>query len=82
MRYPLVEEIEGMQVLIDEQKAATESDDSNKVEEANKKLENFMYDFISPINEEDESIRSVLKKQNVRVMQNFNKMVKAELGLE
>lgn len=80
MRYPLVGEIEDMQKLSEEQKEATDADNKELIEEKNKQLENFMYGFISPENKDDEDIKTALKKQNVRVLQNFNIMVKTELG--
>lgn len=78
MRYPLVEELEDLQSIVDETK---DSVDDIKSDES-KKLQDALYKFISPVNEGTPPISEFIKKQNIRVFINFNTMVKKELGIE
>lgn len=68
MKYPTVEETEQVQADI---KKAREDKDEDKIAET-------MYRFISSENIEAPDIREALKKQNIKVMQNFNKMIESE----
>jgi bifunctional DNA-binding transcriptional regulator/antitoxin component of YhaV-PrlF toxin-antitoxin module len=78
MRYPLVEELDEIREVAKENKKLREKGDKDKGEELQAKL----YSFISPEKEDSPSIDQVLKKQNVKVMMNFNTMFFTEFGLE
>ncbi len=68
MRYPTLEEIQKLQDIIKEY-----PDDDQKVME-------FIYGYITGPEGADD-ISKTLPKQNIRVIQNFNKMIKLELGI-
>lgn len=82
MRYPITEEVEALQEknnkLIEAQKA--EKVDKELVAMLGDELEGFIYGFIEPIGHE-EKIKDVLLKENVRVLRNFNTMIRTELSL-
>lgn len=92
LRYPLTHEVEEMKELSD-QAAEYQKDVDNaenqeaaedlraKAKDAGDKLENFIYGLISPVNH-DTPIREALKNENIKVMRNFNTMVRTELSLE
>ena len=82
MRYPLLGEIENMQEITEKQKEAKDKNDKVIFDKLTEEINNFIYSFITPEIDGDEDIYTVLKKQNMRVMQNFTKMIKVELGLE
>ena len=77
MKYPTTEEIEELQKMSDETKksdnGATSFEDSQEVQE-------YMYQFISPVDHEV-GIREALKTENLKVLQRFNSMVKAEFSI-
>lgn len=79
MRYPLVEEIEKMQEMVaaSELKKLKNEDTTEDDEELNA----WLYAFITPVKEESPSIEDTMKKQNVKVLQNFTKMFKTEFGM-
>lgn len=79
MRYPLMEELEKAQKLTEEREKT--EDDQKKIE-LGKELESFMYQFITPVDSQSEPIGDVLNKQNVKVLQNFNVMIKTEFGIK
>jgi len=70
MKYPTVEETEAVQAVLQE---AVKSQDTSKVLEQ-------MYQFISSDNKEAPAIGDILKKQSIKVIQNFNEMIKTEFG--
>lgn len=78
MRYPLVEDIEKIQNMIGKQNdAATEEE---KIEQS-KKVQEFMYGFITPTDKNTKTIHEVLQKSNIKVFNNFNMMVQKEFGI-
>lgn len=80
MRYPLVSELETLKDLVDKnEKLEKEAKEANQPWE-NNEVRDYMYSFISP-KETGEPIGEFLEKQNIRVMINFNNMVKSEFGL-
>lgn len=79
-RYPLTEELEDIQLMYDEIETLQGQNKFDEVKEVNKKLENVLYDFIEPVGH-DQSFREVMKKQNVKVLRNFNKMITTELAM-
>lgn len=93
MQYPLVEEIEKMQELavasVDTQRKI---DDSKKKKQDTSQLQKtllkqddtlseWVYKFIKPAKSDSPSIKEIMKKQNVKVLQNFQVMFKTEFGL-
>jgi len=80
MRYPRTSEVEEVQTISLELDKAQESKDEKAVKKANDKLEGYLYGFISPVGHELD-IKEALKDENIRVMKNFNTMVKTELSI-
>lgn len=78
MKYPTTEEIEELQKMTDESKAASESGTVSL--EENQKVQEYMYSFISPV-DHDVHIREAMKSENLKVLQRFNAMVKAEFSV-
>lgn len=72
MRYPTIEETEEIQEVF---KKAQEAEDGQEVLKQ-------VYKFISSTDEKAPAIDEVLKKQNIKVLQNFNEMIKVEFGGE
>ena len=70
MKYPTVEETESVQKVL---KEAEGSDDTSSVLEQ-------MYQFISTDDKDAPAIAEALKKQNIKVIQNFNEMIKTEFS--
>lgn len=92
LRYPLTHEVEEMKELSDavteyqrqaDNAGTQEVEDQykEKAKEAGDKLENFIYGLITAVNH-DTHIRDALKNENIKVMRNFNTMVRTELSLE
>lgn len=79
MKFPLMEELEKAQEL--SEKRDVSIDPKEKVE-IGKELEVFMYQFIEPKESSGEPIGEVLKKQNIKVLQNFNTMIQKEFGIQ
>lgn len=77
MKYPTTEQIEELQNMAQESKGS--SDKGVSVEDSNK-VQDYMYQFITPV-EHDVSIRDALKHENLKVLQRFNQMVKAEFSV-
>lgn len=82
MRYPQTAELEDVQTLSKELQDAQDADvkDEAKIKEITEKLEGVLYSFISPV-EHDTDIRTALRKENIRVMRNFNAMIRTELAV-
>ena len=78
MKYPTTEEIEELQKMTDESKSS--SKDGEVSAEQNQQVQEYMYQFISPV-EHDTPIREALKHENLKVLQRFNQMVKAEFSV-
>lgn len=70
MKYPTVEETEKVQEAL---KKAQESGD-------NESILSQMYQFISTDDKDAPPISEALKKQNIKVIQNYNEMIKAEFS--
>lgn len=70
MRYPTVEETEKVQEML---KEAEKSQDT-------KAVLGQMYQFISTDDKEAPPIGDILRKQSIKVIQNFNEMIKTEFG--
>lgn len=79
MKYPTTEEIEELQKMAVNVKEASDSGDVTV--EQNEEVQDYMYQFISPI-EHDTTIREALKSENLKVLQRFNTMVRTEFSLE
>jgi hypothetical protein len=78
MKYPLVRDIENLQELAKPVEGETAEEKTERTEKAN----DFIYKYISPVSDKDVSIEEIMKTQNLKVMQNFNKMVQTEFGIE
>lgn len=91
LRYPLTHEVEEMKELSDavaEYQRDVDNADSQeaaepfkeKAKEAGDKLESFIYGLISAVNHET-PIKEALQNENIKVLKNFNTMVRTELSL-
>lgn len=81
MRYPRTDEIEQIQDLTVDLQEAQDSKDNALVTKLSGELEDKLYEFISPEGHEV-SIKEALSKENIRVMRNFNTMIKTELAIQ
>lgn len=81
MRYPMTSEIEEMQEMSRQIVEADKDEREDDVKSLSKKMEDYTYSFIEPDGHET-PIREALKKENVRVMRNFSRMLKAELSIQ
>lgn len=81
MRYPITEEVENIQSLtaLIEEAATAKNDD--EVKSLSNQLEGVLYGFITPEGH-DVPIKKALQKENIRVMRNFNKMIRTELAIQ
>lgn len=82
MTYPIMEQVEELQEIVEKQKEATDKNDKEATKEYSKQVEEFVYNLIKPENDGEEDIRSVMKRQNIKAVRNFNVMIQKELGLE
>lgn len=82
MRYPTTEELDDIQRLSTEMDGVdtTTPEGREKAKEINDKLADAMYQFITPV-EHETSIREAMSKENVKVLRNFNTMIKTELAV-
>lgn len=80
MRYPRTDEIDIVQELNVQLEEAQENKDKDAIKQCNEELETFLYSFISPKGHE-QSITDVLDKENIKVMKNFQKMIRIEISL-
>jgi hypothetical protein len=80
MRYPLTSEVDKIQDFSAKIEEATKEERTDEAKELGDKLQDFIYNFITPVDHE-EPIKEVLERQNVRVMRNFNRMMKTELSI-
>lgn len=81
MRLPITEEVEQVQEISTQLQTAQDEKREDDVKNLSKKLETFLYGFISPV-EHETPIEETLSKQNIRVMRNFNSMIKTELSIQ
>ena len=80
VRYPLMEELEELQTLNAEIENKRKKGELNPKDEM--KVQEWIYGFITSEVEGSPSITETMKKQNFKVMQNFNTMFKTEFGIE
>lgn len=80
-RYPTTAEIENAQELSTKIEEAQKEEREEELTKATQKLEDFIYGFITPV-EHDTPVKEALKSENIRVMRNFNRMVKTELSIQ
>lgn len=78
MRYPKTGELEEIQSLT--ARLEQVEPESEEAQEINKKLGDSIYQFISP-DGHDIQIKDALKEENVKVLQNFNLMIKTEMSV-
>lgn len=81
MVYPLTEELETIENMYIQIRELSEEKKKDEAQEVADKLNDMLYALIKPVDHE-ENIREVMKKQNVRVLRNFNKMVASELAIQ
>jgi len=78
MRYPKTSELEEIQQITNE---LQEKEGDKEAEKAlNEKLIDSLYSFISPV-DHDVQIKEALSNENIKVLQNFNTMIKSELSV-
>ena len=80
MKYPTTDELEKVQKLNAELVEADEAKDKARVDRANEQLEAQLYGFISPVDHQI-SIKEALKAENIKVLKNFNTMIRTEISL-
>lgn len=82
MRYPITSELEAIQDKTTELQAASQAEvkDLEKIKDLSDKLEDALYEFITP-DGHDLPIKEALSTENVRVMRNFNAMIRTELAV-
>ena len=78
MKYPTTEEIEELNRMTEESKSSAK--DGEVSLEENQKVQEYMYSFITPV-DHDTPIRDAMKTENLKVLQRFNAMVKAEFSV-
>jgi len=78
MKYPTTEEIEELNRMTEESRSSAK--DGEVSLEENQKVQEYMYGFITPV-DHDTSIRDAMKTENLKVLQRFNAMVKAEFSV-
>ncbi len=81
MRYPLTAEIDKIQELTRSAQVADEENRPEDVKKISNELETLIYGFIQPIDHEV-TIKETLTNVNVRVMRNFNTMIRQELAIQ
>lgn len=81
MRYPNTEEIEKIQEVTTELSQAEDEKRNDDVKSIGKQLEAMLYDFITPV-EHETPLAEVMKKANIKVIKNFNTMIKTELAIQ
>jgi hypothetical protein len=80
MRYPRTEELDAVQELNNELQTAQEEKRDDDVKAISSKLEDYIYDFITPEGHET-PVKEVLAKENIKVLRNFKRMINTELSL-
>ena len=78
MKYPTTEEIEELNRMTEESKSSAK--DGEVSLEENQKVQEYMYSFITPV-DHDTPNRDAMKTENLKVLQRFNAMVKAEFSV-
>lgn len=81
MKYPITSEVEEIQALGVKIEEAQSENKQEEVKELNAKLESYLYELITPV-EHDLPIKEALQSENIRVMRNFNRMIKTELSIQ
>lgn len=82
LRYPTLQELEPIVNLSNDRKIALDAGDNDKVAEIDKKMDEAFYGFIVPANADQPPIKDVLKTQNMKVVNAFNKMIQEQLAVE
>lgn len=77
-RYPIVEELEKVQSLNTD---LNNTEDDKEKERLSEEVQGFLYSFITPVGH-DIAVKDALKKQNIKVMRNFNRMIQSEFSME
>ncbi len=80
MKYPTTDELEQVQKLNQELAEAEDAKDKERAERAGEQVEGLLYGFITPVGHET-TIKEALKNENIRVLKNFNTMIRTEISL-
>jgi len=80
MAYPTMEELENLQELNIKLRELTEAKDNDAAKKVGKELDVSLHALIKPVGHET-PLEEALKKENVRVMRNFSKMLQHELSI-
>lgn len=80
MKYPTTDELENVQKLNQELADAEDAKDKERAERAAEQVEGLLYGFIQPVGHET-TIKEALKNENIRVLKNFNTMIRTEISL-
>jgi hypothetical protein len=81
MRYPITEEVEEVQNISAKLQKAQDDNNTDEIKKLSDSLEAYLYGFITPEGHET-PIKEALRKENIRVMRNFNTMIKTELSIQ
>ena len=81
VRYPRIEEVENIQELTQKAQEAQEEKRLDDAKSIGEKLETIMYEFITPEGHET-PIKDALAKENIKVLRNFNTMIRTELSIQ
>lgn len=80
IKFPTTEEMEQLQVASQDYEIARAANDFEKAKELSEKTEELIYSFSNPVNGE-EGLRETLKKENIKVQQNFINSMRVEFGM-
>lgn len=78
MRYPKTGELEEIQQLNNRYESIDKTSDEAK--EIETELTDVLYKYITPVGH-DTKIKDALRDENIKVLKNFNVMIKAELAV-
>lgn len=78
MVYPKTGELEEIQKLNEQYESLDPK--SKEAKDIEEQLTDAIYKYISPV-EHDTNIKDALRKENIRVLKNFNTMIKTELAV-
>ena len=81
LKYPTLEELEPVQKINTERAEAVRANDTEKIADCDKRLENIFYGLITAVDGTSD-INEVLKKQPFPVVKKFNKMITEQLSVE
>ena len=80
MRYPTTEETEQSRDKIKTLKKKYEKDVDKSIQAVEDFYQEWMYSFISKVDEDAPDIKTALLKSNVKLVKNFSSMIESEFG--